>query len=200
MAKWSTPRWEDEWDGDPAHVLDAADAVESVLEQLGRGFTTSIDIDWHHGAADETSIRDARETLRFAEHPKGVRVTIFASEGDPAISIHGYSTWFEVSLRATDPTLADRLAEVIRDPSRAAKSQGVTALLDAERATASGSHANTGAGVREAPTPDPVSEAPASERPAPKVGWLEANQGLVAAIGVGVAVIALIVTLILAFL
>lgn len=178
MVKWATPSWEVEWDGNPDRVLNAADAVAAVLRKAELDFTTKIDVQWNEGEAEEHSIKEARDALRFAQRPESIRVLLVGRlGGNPGVTVRGQLEQLLVRVRATDFGLAQHLIEVAREAAKTHPRPSIPPYEEAPRTDG-----------------DQAAHKPRSGG----LGWLEAHQGLIAAIGVAVAVIGLVIAVLLA--
>jgi hypothetical protein len=207
VPQWSTPEWRSDRPVDPLVVLDALDAVNAVLTEIQATYQSHVDIRWEEGSAEEQTTDKARERLRFAAPPRRVKaVSMFAPQTDVTAQLDHWVGFdlrpgvVEVDVRAQDFDLARRLLEVGRaviegaDPIPRPASwpyiiaQPAPPIERAEPPPAK-------------PLPERLSTSPVIRtRPARVRGraapaksgaraWMNDNQGLLAAIGIGVAVV-----------
>jgi hypothetical protein len=195
---------------DPVVVLDALDAVNGVLTQVQASYRNSVKIEWDQGYAEEESVADARKHLRFAERPRRIEAAVLFSApdaDDPVldswITIEEQKAGVEISGRSQDFELADRLIAAARDLIEPATRTSrpiawIEGTVTAPLPTIEELAALESSMVSNRPEPRPAPPKPGPGRWARFRTWSNENQGLLAAIGIGIAVVLGLLTLLVA--
>lgn len=177
MPKVATPKWSAKWNGDWPPLLDGAEAAAKILRKAGVEVIVDIAIDWGEGAARETSIADARQSLRFAEDPKGVEVSMMRESSDaPVTSVTlcagGALKLLMVFARGSDFELTEEVFSAAREVAALAELQEVE-RFDRFAFYRNRSHVAKGR----------LTDSPATVGPHGRVvGWVESHPVIVAAL------------------
>jgi hypothetical protein len=204
---WVTPKWEGEWGGDPAQVLDAFETAHAVLLETDRQPRyTNIDMHWEHGHREERSVEAARQALLFAERPKRIDAVVgFGPENDEYVRVRAErfsdrSSVLDVTTHVReDLGFANRLVAAAKDKIEPPAPQPATVETDPPTAAI-----EPAATVAPLSAPEPL-RVRASRRgplaaPDERVGivsWLDSHQGVLALVGILVAVAIGVATLLL---
>jgi hypothetical protein len=147
MPKEATPKWNAKWNGDWPPLLDGAEAAATILRKAGVEVNVNIAIDWGEGAARETSIADARQSLRFAEDPKGVEVSMMRESSDApvtSVTLYAGGAIVMVFARGSDFELTEEVFSAAREVAALAELQEVATEVHVAKGRLTDSPAKAG--------------------------------------------------------
>lgn len=147
VPKTATPRKQfGDWNGDPRPLLDAAEAVASLLAARGE-VRLHVTLTWPGGEQEEESINAVREAVRFAAPFESVSVHIDWSpeqrSGERHICIIDTKWYLSVSVTSPDFALADQVIAVAVPILRRAEAENEKPLVSRGGSTLENARATT---------------------------------------------------------
>jgi hypothetical protein len=184
----ATPKWMANWNGSTQPILDAAEAAGALFRDASVEFTTRVQIDWGDGAADEDSIKDARDALRFAQPPTSLSVRLARTPVERdfiEVGVYAQPVMLLVIAKGADFDLTQRVFDTARDL--------VVAGAVAEAAPDDQPEITQSAATSSLTAVSPVEASPHGRL----VGWIESHVGLITLV---VGVLSIVVGIVIAIL